>query len=252
MLREQMVKVLAAVGTPDWMARDFEAAEKAAQRKDYGRAVAMLKGVVEDGKSRAVQLKARELLASIEKEAGQQVARAQELIDKGKTDDALEALEALGKNYPGTLSARRGSRLQTDFANRGKTAAAERQRLAKEVLAQAKADYKAQRFLCCLDRCESLSRDYPDLPEGREADKLAGDLKENTEWAAKAAEQLTDRLCLLYLAQADAWLKKGQPQQAIQFLDRIVKHYPSSRYAESARGRLARLRGGPELPPERK
>jgi thioredoxin-related protein len=246
-LKEQLVKVLTAVGTPDWMQRDFETAGLAIDKKEYGRAVILLKSVVEDGKSRAVQVKARQFLEAIEKQAGEQVTKAKELAEKDKSDEAITALEELDKTFPGTLAARRGAQIRLDLTSRGKTTG-DRKRQAQEMLAQAREDYKAQRFLCCLDRCEQLSTDFGDLPEGQTADKLSSEIKENTEWAAKASDQLTDRLCILYLAQADAWLKKGQPQQAILHLDRLVKLYPGSRHADLARGKLSRLRGAPETP----
>ena len=250
-LKEQLVKVLAAVGTPDWMQRDFETAGQAIDQKEYGRAVTLLKSVVEDGKSRAVQVKARQFLDAIEKQAGEQAARAKALAEKGDSDEAIAALAELDKTFPGTLAARRGSQIRLDLTSRGKTTG-DRKRQAQDMLAMAREDYKAQRFLCCLDRCEQLSTDFADLPEGRTGDTLSSEIKENTEWAAKAADQLTDRLCILYLAQADAWLKKGQPQQAIMHLERLVKFYPGSRHAELARGKLARLRGAPETPGQKK
>ena len=250
-LKEQLVKVLTAIGTPDWMQRDYEAATKAINEKKYGQAVTLLKSVVEDGKSRPVQVKARQFLESIEKQAGEQASRAKELAEKGKDDEAIAAIESLDKTFPGTLAARRGSRLRLELTSRSKPTD-DRKRQAQDMLALARDDYKSQRFLCCLDRCEQLATDYRDLPEGTDADKLATEIKENTEWSAKAADQLTDRLCILFLAQADAWLKKGQPQQAVLHLDRLVKLYPTSRHAEVARGKLARLRGGPELPGEKR
>ena len=248
--KEQLVKVLTAVATPDWMQRDYEAAGKAIDKKEYGRAVTLLKSVVEDGKSRSVQVKARQYLEAIEKQASEHATKAKALADKGMNDEAIASLETLDKTFPGTLAARRGSVLRLELTSRGKTTG-DRKKQAQDMLAQAREDHKAQRFLCCLDRCEQLSTDFGDLPEGRDADKLSTEIKENTEWAAKAADQLADRLCILYIAQADAWLKKGQPQQAILHLDRLVKFYPTSRHADLARGKLARLRGGPEVPGEK-
>src|SRR5207302_3818202 len=102
-----------------------------------------------------------------------------------------------------------------------------------------------QQFLCCLDRCEVLATQYADCPEAAQAGTLAGEIKSNPEWTKKAADQLADRLSLLYLALADAWLKKGQPQQAIFYLERIVQAFPTTRHAEAAQARLAQLRGSP-------
>jgi TolA-binding protein len=49
----------------------------------------------------------------------------------------------------------------------------------------------------------------------------------------------------LYLSLAETWIKKGQPQQASFYLERIVKTFPGTRYAEAAQVRLANLQGRP-------
>src|SRR5579859_925538 len=92
-------------------------------------------------------------------------------------------------------------------------------------------------YRSCLDRCEILSAQYADLEEGSEGEKLAADLKLNPEWARQACEQLGERLSLLYLSLAESWLRKGQPQQAIFYLERVIKMFPGSRHAEMARVR---------------
>src|SRR5262249_28933066 len=83
--KEQMTKVLAADGTPDWMQRDFDEAGKAMAAADFAKAISLLRGVVEDGKTRPVQARARNLLAELEKQAAERAARAKELADQGKT-----------------------------------------------------------------------------------------------------------------------------------------------------------------------
>ena len=106
-------------------------------------------------------------------------------------------------------------------------------------------DYRAQQFLCCLDRCEALTTQYTDLPEAKKAAEMAAEIKANPQWTKLAADQLGERLSVLYFALADAWLKKGQPQQAIFYLERVVKAFPATRHAEVAQARLAQLRGAP-------
>src|SRR5262249_25641435 len=58
-LQEKLETILYALATPEWMTRDYEAAAQAIAGSDYARAIALLKAVVEDGKSRAIQLRAR-------------------------------------------------------------------------------------------------------------------------------------------------------------------------------------------------
>ena len=53
------------------------------------------------------------------------------------------------------------------------------------------------------------------------------------------------RLSGLYLAMADTFVRKGQPQQAALYLERIVQTFPGSRNAETAQVRLSNLQGRP-------
>jgi thioredoxin-like negative regulator of GroEL len=244
-LREQLVKVLGAVGSPDWMMRDFETAGKAIAAADYAKAMGLLRNVVEDGKDRPVQIKARKMLLDMEKQAGERAAQAKELVNQGKNSDAIAAINELTKVYPGTLGSREGKQLLLKLTSKGEPTAQERQRQAAELLHQANEDYKSRQLLCCLDRCEILSAQYADLPEGAAAEKLAGEIKGNPDWTKQACDQLGERLSVLYLALADTWLRKGQPQQAIHYLERVILMFPGSRYAEMAKIRMMRLRGAP-------
>jgi hypothetical protein len=191
-----------------------------------------------------VQAKARKALAEVEKKAADELAKARRLADDGKKADAVAAIGQVEKAYPGTLASRQGKQLAARLTSR-EAKEEERPRKARQLLEQAKADYKERQYLVCLDRCEVLSSHYPDLPEGAEGARLADEIKGNTEWARQAAEQLAERLCVLYLSLAESWVKKGEPQQAIFYLERVAKAAPASRHAAAAKARLAQLRGAP-------
>jgi tetratricopeptide (TPR) repeat protein len=251
-LKEKLVQVLAACAAPDWMTRDFQEAGKAIAASDFAKAIALLKNVVEDGKDRPVQVRARQVLQDLEKQAAERSEQARQLAEKGKTADAIAAANEVARVYAGTQAAREGRQLVATLAGRAEAGPEQRARRAAELLRLARDDYKSQQFLCCLDRCELLSSQFTDLPEAAEADQLAEEIKSNPEWTKQACEQLTERLSVLYLALADTMLKKGQPQQAVFYLERIVKDYPNTRHAEAARVRLARLQGRPALTPPKK
>jgi thioredoxin-related protein len=120
-----------------------------------------------------------------------------------------------------------------------------RARQARELLAQAREDYRTQQYLCCLDRCERLATSYADLPEGVEGVQLAAEIKNNREWLQQACDSLTDRLSGLYLALAETCIKNSQPQQAARYLERVVQTCPGAPQAETARVRLSNLQGRP-------
>src|SRR5581483_4121707 len=79
-MKELLQKTIGNVSTPDWMTRDFKEAGKAIAGADYPRAVSLLKNILEDGKDRPVQTKARGLLAEIEQQAAARVARARYMV----------------------------------------------------------------------------------------------------------------------------------------------------------------------------
>ena len=90
-----------------------------------------------------------------------------------------------------------------------------------------------------------LAAAFGDLPEGAEAAQLAGEIKNNPERLRQAADMAGEQLGSLYLTLAETCLKKGQPQQAMLWLERVVQTLPNTRQADAAQMRLAQLQGQP-------
>jgi thioredoxin-related protein/outer membrane protein assembly factor BamD (BamD/ComL family) len=244
---EALQRVLATLADPTWMTRDYQEASKAIAATDFARAFALLGAIGADGKERPIQVKARQLLAELEQQAADRIARAKEQDAKGLLDESIETLNGVLRVFPGSQAATEASQMLTVLAARPEIKQQQRVRKARELLAQAKDDYKTQQYLCCLDRCEVLTANYGDLPEGSEAGLLAGEIKNNPEWMKSACENLSDRLAVLQVALADTWLSKGQPQQAAACLERVVQQFPNSRQAEVANMRLAFIKGQPTM-----
>jgi thioredoxin-like negative regulator of GroEL len=256
-LQDKIHKMLAAVSAPpDWMARDYQEASRAVAAADFARAVVLLKTIVEDGKERPVQGQARQLLADLEQQAAGRCLRAKQLIDKGEVAEGIEHVVETIRLYAGTKGAREGSQMLVALASRKGAPAPQapasapapttpRGQMARDLLAQARAEYDRKHFLTCLDRCEAVAAGYADLPEAAEAGKLIAEIKGNPELTKQACDQLTDRLSLLYLGMAESWLKKGQPQQAVYYLERVVQTFPHSQHADLAQVRLAQIQGAP-------
>jgi thiol-disulfide isomerase/thioredoxin len=248
-LRERLQRVLLVVANPEWMSRDYEEAGKAVAASDYPRAVGLLKKVAQDGKERPVQGKARRLLQDIEEQAAGRLARARQLADKGPATEAAAAVTEVTSAFAGTQAAAEGARLLAGLTAhpevKPEVKEVPRSRRARALLAQAREDYRAQQYVWCLNRCEALAADYADLPEAGEARDLAAEIKDNPEWLRQACDGLTDQLGGLYLSLADTWLRKGQPQQAILCLERVLQTLPGTRQAEAAQVRLAQIQGQP-------
>lgn len=241
-------RALATVTNPEWMQRDYQIANKAIADHDYARAVALLKAILDDGKGRPVQTNAATLLKQVEQQAAGELAQAKQMLDKGKTNEASAMLTKLVKDYAGTQTAPEAAGMLTSLAKTPEMRNQQRAVRARELLAQAKDDYRTEQWLCCLDRCELLTGSYGDLPEAVEALQIANTIRSNPEWMTKACESMNTRLGELYLGLADTWLQKGQQQQAMLCLERVIRTFPGSRHAEMAQYRLNQMQGLPTQP----
>ena len=118
----------------------------------------------------------------------------------------------------------------------------ERARRAGRLLALAQSDYAGQHYLGCLEHCKQLRIDFPDLPEGGEAQRLEEKIHADPDQLRLACDNLTDRLGEMYLDLADSFLRKEQPQKAVVCLEWVMQACPGTPQAETARGRLAQLK----------
>jgi tetratricopeptide (TPR) repeat protein len=244
-LNVKLQEALTSLNVPEWMRRDYDEARRAMSGADTARAVSLLKGITEDGKSRPVQGKARQLLAEIEQKAGDRLARARRFDQQGQPLEATDTLTDLVRVYPGTQAAKEGEQMLSELSARPMVRAQQRTRRARELLAQAREDYRTQQYLCCVDRCEILAAAYEDLPEGAEAQQMLAEIKNNPELMRLLCETLSERAGGLYLSLAETLVKKGQPQQAMLYLERVLHSFPNTRQAELAQTRLAQLQGQP-------
>src|SRR5262249_10506037 len=114
-------------------------------------------------------------------------------------------------SYPGYLDAAPLHdllrRVLATVTARPEASASTRARRAQELLTQARAEFQAQQYLRCLDRCESLTTGYSDLLEGAEAVQMVFEIKSSPERLQQACDSLGKQLASLYLDLADAWLK---------------------------------------------
>jgi thioredoxin-like negative regulator of GroEL len=243
--QENLDKVMDLVANPEWMKRDYDAAGKAIGASDYARALALLKNVVQDGKDRPVQVKAKQLLQDLEQQGAGRLVRARQLADKGQTIEAIDTVTELVRVFAGTQAATDGGEMLTSLAKKPEIKDGQRSRRARELLAEAREDYRTQQYLLCLHRCDVLAAAFGDLPEGAEAAQLAGEIKNSPERLRQAADMAGEQLGGLYLSLAEACLKKGQPQQAMLWLERVVQTMPNSRQADAAQMRLAQIQGQP-------
>lgn len=231
----------AALQTPDWMVRDYQEATKAASAGEVARAIALFKNVVADGKDRSIQVKARNSLQETEMQAAGRLTRARQLDEKGQTLEAVDLLAELVQKYAGSAAALEAGKLLTVLAEKPEAQLRQRSRRARELLASAREELKAERFLDCLDRCEILSAAYRDLAEGKEGEVLAASIKNDPSRMTKVCDAMNDRIAAAYLTLADSWAKQGNVEQAADCLERVLKIKPNGSAAAQAQSRLTRI-----------
>jgi tetratricopeptide (TPR) repeat protein len=241
-LHAQLQAAAVALVNPEWMARAYQDAVRAATQGDIPAALAQLRKVLEDNRQRPVQEQARRLWQDIELQARARFGEIRGLEEKGLAAEAVEALGEFVAAFAGTQAASDAAQYRTALAEKPAVKAQLRRRRAADLLAGLRADLANQLFLSALDRCVLLSTGYADLPEGQEAARLLEQLRTDPDRLKALAAGLTDRLAEVQLALAETWLRQGDRQLAAEQFERVLATAPGSRHADSAKARLAQLR----------
>jgi tetratricopeptide (TPR) repeat protein len=234
-------RVLVGLTPSDWMTRDLQNATKWTAGGDFARAIPALRTLLEDAKAKPLHEKASKLLQEIEQKAAVRLTHAKQLNDKGQLPEAIEALTETMRIFPGLEATKTAASTLAAMVKNPEAQTEYRVKRARDLLAQAKDFYQGKDYIPCLDRCELLAAGYGDLAESQEANKLASEIKNNPEWLQGACDLMGERLGGLYLSLADSLLKRGDPQRAEYYLQRVIRAFPGSRQAESAQIRLTQV-----------
>jgi thioredoxin-related protein len=240
---DQLKRTLTQANTPDWAARDFNEASKALAASDYPRAVSLLKGITKEAGGKPVGARAKQLLDGVEKTAAAKIARAKQLERAGRPQEAMDVLADAVRQFAGTQAASDAAAQLAGLSERPEEMQKKRLRIARDLLASAREDFRAGRLYDCMQRCEQLAAGFAELPEAKDADALVADIKGNPERLAKACEQMNDRTAAMYLALADSWAKKGQGAEAAECLKKVLALCPNTRHADTAQAELRKLQG---------
>jgi thioredoxin-like negative regulator of GroEL len=113
---------------------------------------------------------------------------------------------------------------------------------AREVLSLAKDEYRGERYANCLDHCEYLAAVYSELPEGREAATLIARIKTDPDRLAVATAQVNEKAANLQLVLGDAYLKRGNPKDALTCFEHAMRLAPGGKSAEYAQAQLTLIK----------
>lgn len=212
-LHQSLQRLLASVPAPAWMTRAYQEATTSLESADYGRAIEGLRKIVADGRELPLQLRARGLLVSIEQQAAEGLTRLRDLAGTGHKLAALDALQSFARAFSGTQAATEGLELRKKLAASPAVKARQREREARDQIVAAREDFRAKRYLVCLDRCELVTKHYEDLPESAEAKELAGAIKDHPDRLREACDALAERLAAMQMLLAESVLKQGKTRE---------------------------------------
>ena len=236
-------RITASANPADPLQKDFDLAMQRIQKGEYAVAIPYLKSILQVGNGKAIATQAKKYLDAIELKAQEKINVARDLEEQGKTKEAIEAYHDAGRYYPGLDSTRNAQeqivRLNAQLATERKLA--DRGTRAREILAQARDFQKKGELVLSLERCSVLLREFADAPESQEAGILMGEFKNNPATLQAAADSLSERLGDMYLALAESYMTKNQPQRAEFYLQRVVLSCPGSSQAASAQVRLSHI-----------
>jgi tetratricopeptide (TPR) repeat protein len=240
-LYDHLLRILSSISDPEWMLQGQQQAQKHFQNKEYARAAALLRSIVEDGKTRPVQMTARKMLQELEETGQGYLAQARELLKNRKPDEAIEIANETLRSFPGLQVARDAGGLLSEIMQSAEVRGQQRTKKAQELLAHAQESYKQKDYFVCLDRCETLVKSYGDLPEAQEAYMISANIKSDPQWLRNAGEVLVERLGDVWLALGENFLRGGQPDQARYYFERVLRAFPGTRQAEFAQIRLGQF-----------
>ena len=214
-LYDHLLRVLGNASDPEWMVQSQQQALKHYQTKDYARAAALLRTIIEDGKTRPIQIAARRMLQEMEEIAQARLVQAREMLKNRQTTEAIEIANETVRNFPGLQAARDASGLLTEVMQSAEVRNQQRGKKAQELLAQAQESFKHKDYFVCLDRCETLVKHYADLPEAQDAYLISANIKSDPNWLRTAGDVLVERLGDIWLASAKTTSAAVSPNRRI-------------------------------------
>jgi hypothetical protein len=87
----------------------------------------------------------------------------------------------------------------------------------------------------------SMVTAFQELPDFGKANPLAAEIKNDPELLERACASLTNSLADTYLALAESWTRKGNPERAAEAYRKLVQTCPETRQAQIAQEHLRQI-----------
>ncbi len=263
------VKDVASTVVEAAAANDLLAGRKLLELSYYGKAAERLRAVAKVSRDKAKQDEAKKSLDDIAERAKRQLDLIRQMIRAGRTEEALDALNAFVKDFEEKSDGPRSG-------DKGAVAALIDE--AKKMIAQLKAgkpvtmpderpvvvvpDLNAKptseeeakklldrgmvfewdgNLLDALAIYQQAARQYPGTAAGAEAAKRAKTILEDDATRAALAKQQMDRVCRRLLEMGDMYEKNNRDDLALERYKAVLAAYPDSDYAAEAAKRVAEI-----------
>lgn len=229
-------------GVKEKMAR----AKKAHRSRKLGKAYVLYKQLAGVSDSCKICLDAVQAAETIEKNAEQQIASARQHVEKKRYKEAFKTLREVISNHKGSeLETRAGKYLKKLRTNPQIAAAIKQAELnakAEKLWARGLKADKAKRYTTAVRIYETYLRRFPKAPQCKQVKARLKALKADTLIQYKIARARAKHDCRGWLGMADNYINAKMPKKAIPYLEKVIKKYGKTDWADEARKRLAKIK----------
>jgi len=188
---------------------------------------------------------AAELKQELEAEAEEQLSKARSLLDAKKYADAVPILSRVSANYPDSEVGKKASdtlgQLDKSPAVRAAIRKANKATLAKKKYGEGEEALRVENYLKAHKKFEFIIKKCRGTEYAERARKRIDEMQSNAQMASKLKEQRTKKDCRGWLSMARNYAKTGSKDKAKTYYSRVLKTYPNTEYAKTAKAELNRL-----------
>ena len=234
---------------PKTLAKAREQLDEIEQRNKSGETAAALKllaKVPEEARAdKDIAARLDKLAGAVGAEADKMLAEVDPLVEKGDYVQAVAKLKDVSRALSGTPVAVKARRKLNDLMGkpevREKVESCEKAARAEEALAAAKELQKQKKDEAAYARYKSVARDFPDTDAATTASAIIKRYEDDPTFAKKVIEKETGAKAKAALSMARSYRTARRLDQARQKYESIIKEFPNTAWAQTARQELSSL-----------
>lgn len=234
-------------------ANEMDAADVLVKVERLAKAAERAEGVLALDKVGPQADRARKMLDGILVKAREELAKARELLKTGRVAECAQACDTLAESFPPNMVSAEVSKLRKDIdrvrkgspllepppVERPEIVVAKR---AQDLVDRAMVAEWDRQYTRATQLYEQAVRDFPAEKSTDDARARLKSLRENPETANLIKQQEIDLQCRRLIQMARAYVLSGRPAQARDYYERIVREYPQTAWARTAKNELEKLK----------